>query len=150
MLTVSSYRPGATEAVAAATTYHAVSSSSCVNGVWTPAAAALMGVVYVPCAVSLTAGTLDATVTIAAEGTISLGVAGARLVPAARSGAVLVSGGDLHVSGDNVQMLGSVFSAAGVKLTGARQTLFCGAVGRTVQVSGADFTAGVGGSCVPR
>jgi hypothetical protein len=111
---------------------------------------ALTGVVYVPCAVNMAAGALDATATIAAEGKVTLGLSGARLAPAARSGAVLVSGGDIQVSGDNVQMLGSLFSGGGIKLSGARQTLYCGAVARTVQVSGADFSAGEGGPCAPR
>ncbi len=147
VLAVSSYRPGAVEAAAAGAQYRAVSSASCVNGTWRPAADELTGVVYVPCAVVVSGTGLKATVTLAAEGAVTVEGSAAVLKPAGRSGAVVVAGAGVHISGDNVSVQGPLFSGAGIKLTGSTQTLYCGAVGRSVQVSGAQFLLEQGGPC---
>ncbi|KRF34082.1 hypothetical protein ASG94_15175 [Nocardioides sp. Soil805] len=149
VLTVSSYRPGGTEAVAAGATYTAVSPAACVNGTWTPKATDLTGVVYVPCSVLVSGTGLSASVTLAAEGSVKVEAPAAVLKPAARSGAVVVAGGGLHVAGDNIRVQGPLFSGAGIRLTGSTQTLFCGAVGRSVTVSGSRFVLERGGPCAP-
>ena len=147
VLAVSSYRPGAPEAVAAGSQYRAISSEDCIDGTWRPTAADLTGVVYVPCAVVVSGTGLNATVTLAAEGTVLVEAPAAVLHPAGRKGAVIVADSGIHVSGDNVTVRGSLFSGAGIKLTGSTQTLYCGAVGHAVQVSGSQFVLDRGGPC---
>lgn len=147
VLKVASYRPGGAEAVAAGAKYTAVSSAACINGTWTPKADELTGVVYVPCSVVVSGVGLSASVTIAAEGSVKVEAPGAVLAPAARSGAVVVAGGGLHVAGDNIRMQGPLFSSAGISLTGSSQMLYCGAVGRSIHVSGSRFMLERGGSC---
>lgn len=147
VLKLASYRPGAPEAVAAGAQYRAVSPAACVNGTWTPKAADLTGVVYVPCSVLISGVGLSATVTLVAEGGVKVEAPAAVLKPAARSGAVVVAGGGLHVAGDNVRVQGPLFSSGDIKLTGSTQTLYCGAVGRSVQVSGSQFLLERGGPC---
>lgn len=147
MVTIGSYRPGGAEAIAAGARYTAVPTAACVDGTWTPEPSELTGVVYVPCSV-LVAGTgLSASVTIAAEGGVKVEAPAAVLTPAARSGAVVVAGSGVHVAGDSIRVQGPLFSGAGVSLTGNSQTLYCGAVGRSVHVSGARFALERGGPC---
>ena len=100
-----------------------------------------------PCSVLVSGTGLTASVTLAAEGSVKVEAPAAVLKPAARSGAVVVAGGGLHVAGDDITVQGPLFSGAGIRLTGRAQTLYCGAVGRSVHMSGSRFLLERGGPC---
>lgn len=149
------YRPGGAASHSGAP-YIAVSRIDCVNGAWTPPTGMMLtGVVYVPCAVSLTgSGTFGAT--FAAEGPIT--VSGSRAtvgqdLPAGAGQPSLVtaaSGADgIRVTGADVTLVGQALAPAGqVRVSGARVALVCGAVASSITVSGADSAARMSARCL--
>jgi hypothetical protein len=154
-IAISDYRPGGARAVAAGARYHVVPASECRNRQWSVAADAVpAGVVYVPCAVTISgAGRIGALVV--AEGPIHL--SGARIVvdpgvpgmpalvtAAAGADAIMVAGADASLNGA-VQALDG-----GVRLIGSRMTLHCGAVAGTIALSAANATVIVDADCRAR
>ncbi len=145
---LSAYRPGGAAAKAAGSTYRAVPASACVKGVWTPKAAELTGVLYVPCSVSVSATGATRTVTLAAEGTIAVGGSRMVLQPPTVGAPTLVSGSSsstaVTVAGSSVTLAGPVFAANGtVLLQGSGATVSCGVVAAAISVSGSNVSVPV-------
>jgi hypothetical protein len=150
VLRAAGFRPGGEYAAAAGAAYHDIPASACVGGVWRPGAAALAGVVHVPCSVQLSGSNLDRTVTIAAEGAITVSGSRITLRPASNTGATLVADGALRLSGAGMRLLGSVFAPdAEAQLSGSDLEVWCGISAGSIRVSGARFTAGVDERCLP-
>jgi len=115
----------------------------------------MTGVVYVPCALTLTGpGTYGAT--FAAEGPITVSGSKATVgqpLPAAAGQPSLVTaatGADrIRVTGADITLLGQTLAPAGqVQVSGARVALGCGVVASRITVSGADSAARMSARCL--
>jgi hypothetical protein len=145
------YRPGGTVSRSGAQ-YIAVSKDDCVNGGWTPPAGmVLTGVVYVPCALTLSgSGTFGATFAVEGPITVSSNKATVgQALPAGAGQPPLVTaafGADgIRVTGADVTLAGQALAPAGqVRVTGARVILGCGVVASSITVAGADSMARMG------
>ena len=137
---ISSYRPGGS--LAAGPNYLAVAPSACVGGVWSPTPAQqYSGVVYVPCAVSITQANTTVAATIAAEGPVK--VSGANItigraesgVPSIVTGA---TGADAVIlTGAKLNTIGTVFAPTGdVRISGAQSSFVCGVFAQAILASG--------------
>jgi hypothetical protein len=138
---IEDYRPGgATSSIAS---YHAVDSSACKFGWWTPSPFhKLTGIVYVPCNVNLTGfgTTIDAT--IAAEGRIVVTGTGMTVRPSAASialfsaatgpDAVTIRGAGNTIAGTIIAPAGTVTVTTGAALT----TIHGGVLADTVRIYG--------------
>lgn len=149
------YRPGGAVSRSGAP-YIAVSKGDCVNGGWVPPAGmVLTGVVYVPCALTLSgSGTFGAT--FAAEGPITVSGNKAPVGQALPAGAgqpslVTAASGDdgIRVTGADVTLVGQALAPAGqVQVSGARVALVCGVVASSITVAGADSAARMSAQCL--
>jgi hypothetical protein len=130
---LTAFRPGGSATGNAA--FRTIPLSACVAGVWTPNVSDLSGVIFVPCAVKLSSAGVVKTVTIAADGAITVSGAGWNLSPVSGQ-PLLVSSADISVSGANVKLQGLVNAAGAVRYTGASGSVGCVAA-QTVALSGA-------------
>lgn len=151
---VADYRPGGPAALNAGSAYHAIPATSCKNGKWSVTAAAVpSGVVYVPCAVSIT-GSGRITAQVVAEGSIS--VTGASLIIGPDTGApALISAatGDnaVHIAGAGSQIRGAIQARNGqVALTGAAIVLRCGVTAHSIALTGSQTRVETDNQCRSR
>lgn len=137
---ISSYRPGGPLAIGP--NYVAIPSTACVSGVWSPSPAqSYTGVVYVPCAVSITRANTTIAATIAAEGPVRITGANiniGRADPGTPSIVTGVAGTDaIVISGAKSNIAGTVFAPTGdVRISRAQTTFVCGVFAQAILVSG--------------
>jgi hypothetical protein len=137
------YRPGGVEAVAAGANYRVVPAASCVNGLWQPTAAQLIDktTVYVPCGVRLVAASLNRTITIAAEGPVTVSGSSIQLNPPITNGPVLLSNNSITITASLARLEGMVVSSAALSLTGASITTRCALIAARITVNAANLVA---------
>ena len=149
---IADYRPGGPVA-SSGVVYTVVPASKCVNGVWRPPTT-VTGVVYTTCAVEINkSGSYRAT--FAAEGSIRIvgsGITVGRLsaqnpgepaiVTGASSAAFTLAAAGSAINGQIVAPRGQILVAA------ARVTLTCGAVGRSLLITGSAVAAPMTENCL--
>lgn len=150
---IAEFRPGGPVATAAGENYTAVDPSACIDGVWRPDQSSLAGIVYVPCAVEISASGSSVGATIAAEGSVQVSGSRVTLTPSEAGMPALVSGAAdeeaIAITGRNVEIRSSVFAlAGGFHLTGSNGLLRCGAVARTIRVTGTRASVSLDESCL--
>jgi lysophospholipase L1-like esterase len=140
--TLAEYRPGGQEALAA-NRYVAIPVTDCVNGIWTRQTATLEDntTYYVPCAANLNGANTTRTITIAAEGPITLNGANLTLKPPVSTGPVLIAAGPVSSNGANATFNGTITSDGAFTASGANVTTRCAITASSINVSGANLTA---------
>lgn len=144
---IADYRPGGSVA-STASTYRAVPKSQCIDGMWR-ARSGDVGVVYVPCGVVF-GKSGDYPATYAAEGRIVIKGTSVAIGPTDSSSPIaLVSGATgkaVELVGSGVTVRGQTSAIAGeLALIGSGNKLQCGAIAKTIVVTGARNSSTVHG-----
>ena len=150
---IADFRPGGREAIGAGTTYHAIPQAACVSGVWNVSSENVpSGIVYVPCAVTISGSNRIIKSLIVAEGAIQLsgnnvivgtGIPGAPAMLTAATGADAIK-----LNGDGVRIEGTVQALnGGISIAGTAGVYRCGVIGQTITISGAQTKVTVDEQC---
>jgi len=153
---VADYRPGGAKALAAGSSYTAISLASCggsASGTWTVDASAVpTGIVYVPCGIKVkNSGNVNAT--IVAEGPIGVFGTGGVYNPASPGAVALVSNSTateaVDISGGaNITINGGIQALnGGVTLETTGDSYKCGVIAQTILVNSNGGTINADGSC---
>jgi len=155
-----SYRPGGAAAVAAGSGYYQVPAASCAGGTWTYAGSGIPAgatVVYVPCAVTVTASLPN--IMLAAEGTIWETASSITIgSPSAPANTGLLSNSSLNtqfgqlpaiwIQGSLIKVYGLLQASNGlVVFDGSGDTYTCGVIGNEVLFESSNLTVNSSGSC---
>lgn len=152
---IADYRPGGAIATSGVP-YRAVDPKTCQGGNWTPSPTeTLTGVVYVPCAVTLTGTGRTIAATIAAEGTITVTGSNMTIGPSAAGAPSLLSaasGTDAIVLwGLDVTLVGTAYAPAGtLRAVGTRAVLQCGVVSSMISIVGTNVSTPMSSRCLPQ
>ena len=136
---IADYRPGGRAAIEAGSAYHDM-SSSCVSGVWQVAGSTLAsGIYYATCAVKLNGTPLGGTITVAAEGDITVSGTAAFFDPYI-DGLLFVSNSTslsaIRVDASNSTFFGYSFAERGrIVLTGSTNKFYCGILADKIDIA---------------
>ena len=137
---IADYRPGGRAAVEAGSAYHDVSSACGTTGVWQVNGNTLAsGIYYATCAVKLNGNPIGGTITVAAEGDITVSGSGAFFDPYV-DGLLFLSNSNstsaIRIDAANSTFFGYSFAERGrIVLTGSGDKVYCGILADRIDIS---------------
>ena len=149
---IADYRPGGRAAKEAGGAYHDM-SGSCANGTWQVSGSTLAsGIYYANCAVKLNGNPIGGTITVAAEGDISVSGSGAFFDPYI-DGLLFLSNSTstsaIRVDASGSTFFGYSFAERGqIVLTGASDSFFCGILADRIDIASQNLRVH-GSACYP-